>query len=206
MFSTHINGGPRLSMLSIHVGRQMAGEGGRALRGREGGVVGLFPRRRRANPKCLRRAGSRREVRAHILQICTTHVLRTSPFCLKATKGDTQASFSPLHRQTTVAVSPMGWAQAGRQGDRSDAPKRDKGQRKAWLYNGPVAGSVLHIWDQNVSLWMQLQHKLRCQRGCKVSSNIWRLFSLLSLVSNCPLLVQHNNPSWSVKWNASQIC
>lgn len=60
-------------MLSVHVGRQMAGEGGRALGGREGGVAGLFPRRQGADPQCLGRAGSRGEVRTHILQKSATH-------------------------------------------------------------------------------------------------------------------------------------
>lgn len=69
-------------MLGVDIWRQMAGKGGRALGGREGGVMGLFPRRRewrayrvfprwrRADPnwaKCLRRAARRRQVRAHIL-------------------------------------------------------------------------------------------------------------------------------------------
>lgn len=76
--STHVNGGPRLSMLSVHVGRQMAGEGGRALGGREGGVAGLFPRRQGADPQRLGRAGSRREVRTHILQTRATHTSQTS--------------------------------------------------------------------------------------------------------------------------------
>lgn len=75
--STHVNGGPRLSMLSVHVGRQMAGEGGRALGGREGGVAGLFPRRQGADPQRLGWAGSRREVRTHILQTRTTHTSQT---------------------------------------------------------------------------------------------------------------------------------
>lgn len=76
--STHVNGGPRLSMLSVHVGRQMAGEGGRALGGREGGVAGLFPRRQGADPQRLGRAGSRREVRTHILQTRATYTSQTS--------------------------------------------------------------------------------------------------------------------------------
>lgn len=87
--STYINGGPWLSVLSVHIWRQMAGKGGRALGGREGGVMGLFPRRwewrayrvfprwRWANPncaKCLRRAARRRQVCAHILGNNTTQL------------------------------------------------------------------------------------------------------------------------------------
>lgn len=127
LFSTHVNGGPRLSMLSVHVGRQMAGEGGRALGGREGGVAGLFPRRQRADPQRLGRAGSRREVRTHILHARTTHTSHTSSLTTSqpAQKGPPprRMSLPPPRRQTTAGESPAVWARAARPGGRSGAPE-----------------------------------------------------------------------------------
>lgn len=127
LFSTHVNGGPRLSMLSVHVGRQMAGEGGRALGGREGGVAGLFPRRQGADPQRLGRAGSRREVRTHILQARATHTSHTSSLTTSqpAQKGSPprRMSLPPPRRQTTAGESPAVWARAARPGGRSGAPE-----------------------------------------------------------------------------------
>lgn len=71
----------------------MAGEGGRALGGREGGVAGLFPRRQGADPQRLGRAGSRREVRTHILQNThDTHGLLTTSELAQEGAGDKRES------------------------------------------------------------------------------------------------------------------
>lgn len=146
LFSTHVNGGPRLSMLSVHVRRQMAGEGGRALGGREGGVAGLFPRRQGADPQRLGRAGGWREVRTHILQKRHTWPLNDESARLLGRGGGRRRASSPSpRRQTTAGASPVGSARAARPGGRSGAPGMS-GRRRLQLLAG--------IEEAKTPLWM----------------------------------------------------